>query len=87
MVSEFFVNELIEECHLRIKNNPEKALEIANGLLDLLDREQVASDTPQVIVDKARAAKDRAELATLFQKANPVKDDGLLDLERIWFSR
>ena len=86
-VNDSFVNELISTAHAEIDRDPDRAVEQADRIIDLLDAGTLVSETPLVIVDKARALRDRARLASLFKRASVVKDDGLLDLERLWFMK
>jgi hypothetical protein len=87
--SERYINELIMSAHAKIRKNPEDALEQAERILGMLDDGTLVSESPQVIVDKARALRDRAKLAALYERTNrkPVKDDGLDDLERLWLGQ
>lgn len=84
-ISDRFVNEMIMDAHDNLDRDPDRAYAQADQILGLLDSGRLVSETPQVIVDKARALRERAKLASLHKAI--TKDDGLSDLERLWYGK
>ena len=88
-VSGAYVDELIRDAHGSIADGDiDKAYAKADQIIGLLDAGMLVSETPQVIVDKARALRDRAMLARMyrdfgFESDDPgALDDELSDLEK-----
>jgi hypothetical protein len=84
-VSDTLVNEMLEACDDDMRDGKnDAAYEKANRVLELLDAGTLLSETPCVVVDKARAMKDRAELARLREAID--SNEPIDDIEVVWFA-
>lgn len=92
-VSGAYVDELITDAHGAIADGDiDRAYMQADQIMGLLDAGMLVSETPQVIVDKARALRERASLARMyrdfgFESDDPgALDDELSDLEKAFLA-
>jgi (p)ppGpp synthase/HD superfamily hydrolase len=86
-ISDGFVNDMLSDANDDLaRGDASKAYAKADQIMGLLDAGTLISETPQVLVDKARAMRDRAALAAMLHTIVEDTDDGLDDLERAFFA-